>query len=104
MTPLKYGVGYVGTMNSCNVRIYPDGTVQVSHSGAEVGQGINTKVAQVVAVTLGVTSVDLVKVTNVSTNQTGGNETATGGSSTSELCVQAALNACAVLTPGLSGK
>ena len=37
MTPLKYGVGYVGTMNSCNVRIYPDGTVQVRESARLTG-------------------------------------------------------------------
>lgn len=31
-----------------------DGSVVVSHSGAEIGQGINTKVAQAVAYALGI--------------------------------------------------
>ena len=45
MVPLKYGVGYGGTMFTAMVSIFhTDGTVAIAHGGIEVGQGINTKV------------------------------------------------------------
>ena len=55
MVPMRYGVSHsfmAGT--SCLVTVHGgDGTVEVHHAGTEIGQGINTKVAQMVAVTLG---------------------------------------------------
>ncbi|KAM9328483.1 aldehyde oxidase 6 [Pholidichthys leucotaenia] len=48
--PIKYGIAFgEGFMNQAGalVHIYKDGSVLVSHSGTEMGQGIHTKVQQV---------------------------------------------------------
>ena len=67
-----------------------DGTVAVSHVGIEMGQGINTKVAQVVASTLGLPNADMV-VVKPSESLTSANGCVTGGSMGSEMvCVVSA--------------
>ena len=76
-----------------------DGTVTLSHNGCEVGQGINTKAAQAVAMALGI-DISLVRVTNTGTDKVV-NGGPTGGSGTSEVVVQAALNACQTLNARL---
>ncbi len=62
LTPLKFGISFnVKHFNQAGalVHVYTDGSVLVNHGGTEMGQGLNTKVAQVVAGELGV---DLSKV------------------------------------------
>ena len=57
LTPVKFGISFnVKHYNQAGalVHIYLDGTVLVNHGGTEMGQGLNTKVAQVVAGELGV--------------------------------------------------
>ena len=56
----------------------------VSHGGVEMGQGLNTKVAQVVAKTLGIT-MDMIKV-KPTDNLMAPNNSCTGGSVGSEIC------------------
>jgi xanthine dehydrogenase large subunit len=56
-TPVKFGISFnVNHYNQAGalVHVYTDGTVLVNHGGTEMGQGLNTKVAQVVAHELGV--------------------------------------------------
>jgi xanthine dehydrogenase large subunit len=52
LTPVKFGISFTaGFLNQTGalIVIYTDGTVQLNHGGTEMGQGLNTKVAQVVA-------------------------------------------------------
>src|SRR5262249_18130177 len=52
LTPVKFGTSFTRrTLNQANalVNIYLDGTVQVSTGGTEMGQGLNTKIRQLVA-------------------------------------------------------
>ncbi|WP_028220959.1 xanthine dehydrogenase molybdopterin binding subunit [Paraburkholderia oxyphila] len=76
LTPVKFGIAFnVTHFNQAGalVHIYTDGSVLVNHGGTEMGQGLNTKVAQVVAHELGidfgrvrVTATDTSKVANTS--------------------------------------
>lgn len=74
LTPVKFGVAFnIVHLNQAGalVHIYTDGTVLVNHGGTEMGQGLNTKVCQVVAHELGIdigcvraTATDTQKVAN----------------------------------------
>ncbi|MEP6587802.1 MAG: molybdopterin cofactor-binding domain-containing protein, partial [Polaromonas sp.] len=57
ITPVKFGISFTATLfNQAGalVHVYTDGSVQVNHGGTEMGQGLNTKVAQIVADELGI--------------------------------------------------
>lgn len=99
--PVKYGMGWAGYNAGVRIGVSSaDGTVTLSHSGCEIGQGINTKVAQGVATTLGI-DLSLVRVTATSTEKVA-NGGVTGGSATSEVTCQAAVNACQTLNARLA--
>jgi xanthine dehydrogenase large subunit len=76
LTPIKFGISFnVPHFNQAGalVHVYTDGSILVNHGGTEMGQGLNTKVAQVVAHELGVefervraTATDTTKVANTS--------------------------------------
>ena len=76
LTPVKFGISFTATLfNQAGalVHVYTDGSVMVNHGGTEMGQGLNTKVAQIVADELGVpfervlaTASDTSKVPNAS--------------------------------------
>ena len=76
LTPVKFGISFTATLfNQAGalVHVYTDGSVQVNHGGTEMGQGLNTKIAQVVADELGVpfervlaTASDTSKIPNAS--------------------------------------
>ena len=76
ITPVKFGISFTATLfNQAGalVHVYTDGSVQVNHGGTEMGQGLHTKVAQIVADELGVplervlvTASDTAKVPNAS--------------------------------------
>jgi xanthine dehydrogenase molybdopterin-binding subunit B len=74
------------------VCVYADGTVLVSTGGSELGQGLNTKVAMCAAYTLGV-PLEKVAVGPRETSKVP-NNTATGGSGTSESSSEATILAC----------
>ncbi|MES2934924.1 MAG: xanthine dehydrogenase molybdopterin binding subunit [Pseudomonadota bacterium] len=57
ITPVKFGIAFnVTHLNQAGalVHVYVDGSVLVNHGGTEMGQGVNTKVMQVVAHELGI--------------------------------------------------
>ncbi|MBV8621582.1 MAG: xanthine dehydrogenase molybdopterin binding subunit [Curvibacter sp.] len=57
LTPVKFGISFTATLfNQAGalVHVYTDGSVLVNHGGTEMGQGLHTKVAQIVADELGV--------------------------------------------------
>ena len=76
LTPVKFGISFnVTHFNQAGalVHVYADGSVLVNHGGTEMGQGLNTKVAQVVAHELGLplarvrcSATDTSKVANTS--------------------------------------
>ena len=76
LTPVKFGISFTATLfNQAGalVHVYTDGSCQVNHGGTEMGQGLNTKVAQIVADELGIafeqvlaTASDTSKIPNAS--------------------------------------
>jgi xanthine dehydrogenase large subunit len=76
VTPVKFGISFTAThynQAGALVHVYQDGSVQVNHGGTEMGQGLHTKVRQIVADALGVpaasvrvTASDTAKVPNAS--------------------------------------
>lgn len=99
MIPLKYGVSYSRRMlNQARaiVNVYRgDGTVLLRHGGVEIGQGINTKMAQIAAFTLNI-PMHLIRVSESDTRAVG-NATSTGASTGSDLNGGAVSKACKVL-------
>ncbi|HVZ45270.1 MAG TPA: xanthine dehydrogenase molybdopterin binding subunit [Ramlibacter sp.] len=91
LTPVKFGISFTATFfNQAGalVHVYTDGSVQVNHGGTEMGQGLNTKVAQIVADELGV-PFDAVRVTAADTSKVP-NASATAASSGTDLNGRAA--------------
>ncbi|XP_011261213.1 xanthine dehydrogenase/oxidase [Camponotus floridanus] len=92
MVPMMYPFMFWGQFNAMVSICARDGTVCVTHGGTECGQGINTKVAQVAAYTLGI-DLSLISV-KPTTNIVTPNNSVTGGSVTSDSCSYATIQAC----------
>ncbi|BDT57799.1 xanthine dehydrogenase large subunit [Massilia varians] len=94
LTPVKFGIAFnVTHLNQAGalVHVYVDGSILVNHGGTEMGQGINTKVMQVVAHELGV---DLGRVRATATNTSKvANTSATAASTGADLNGKAAQDA-----------
>jgi xanthine dehydrogenase large subunit len=94
LTPVKFGISFnVKHFNQAGalVHVYTDGSVLVNHGGTEMGQGLNTKVAQVVAHELGI-PFELVRCTATDTQKVA-NTSATAASTGSDLNGKAAQDA-----------
>ncbi|HEY2189906.1 MAG TPA: xanthine dehydrogenase molybdopterin binding subunit, partial [Caldimonas sp.] len=94
LTPVKFGISFnLVHLNQAGalVHVYGDGSVLVNHGGTEMGQGLHTKVAQVVAHTLGV-DFAAVRVTATDTHKVA-NTSATAASTGSDLNGKAAEDA-----------
>jgi xanthine dehydrogenase large subunit len=92
MTPVKFGISFTATFyNQASALVhvyYADGSVLLNHGGTEMGQGLFTKVAQVVAHEFGI-DVDRVRVSASDTAKIP-NASATAASSGSDLNGKAA--------------
>ncbi|MDO8418769.1 MAG: xanthine dehydrogenase molybdopterin binding subunit, partial [Rubrivivax sp.] len=94
LTPVKFGIAFnVTHLNQAGalVHVYTDGSVLVNHGGTEMGQGLNTKVAQVVAHELGL-PFERVRCTATDTHKVA-NTSATAASTGSDLNGKAAQDA-----------
>ena len=103
LTPVKFGISFNAThFNQAGalLNLYSDGSVLLNHGGTEMGQGLHTKVAQVVAQELGI-AVDQVRVTATDTSKVP-NPSATAASSGSDLNGMAARDACRQLRARLA--
>ncbi|WP_345074248.1 xanthine dehydrogenase molybdopterin binding subunit [Hymenobacter fastidiosus] len=96
--PICFGISFTKTpMNQARalVHIYTDGTVGVSTGAVEMGQGVNTKIAQVAARTLGI-GVHRIKVESTNTTRVA-NTSPSAASATADLNGKATQMACAAL-------
>jgi xanthine dehydrogenase large subunit len=94
LTPVKFGISFnVPFLNQAGalVHVYKDGSVLVNHGGTEMGQGLNTKVAQVVANEFGL-PLSRVRVSATDTSKVA-NTSATAASTGSDLNGKAAEDA-----------
>ncbi|KAK7065267.1 hypothetical protein SK128_021570 [Halocaridina rubra] len=77
------------------VLVYTDGSVLISHGGAEMGQGLHTKMIQVAARVLKIPA-DKILIAETSTDKVP-NTTSTAASVSSDLYGMAVLNACTTI-------
>ncbi|KXJ82609.1 hypothetical protein RP20_CCG012771 [Aedes albopictus] len=95
VVPMKYQMTYLGALHVIVSIYHGDGTVSIAHGGIEMGQGLNTKVVQVAAHTLGIPMEMIsIKPTN---NLISPNAVCTQASYTSEAVGYAIKKACEIL-------
>ncbi|MCQ4242773.1 xanthine dehydrogenase molybdopterin binding subunit [Stutzerimonas stutzeri] len=94
LTPVKFGISFTASfLNQAGalVHVYTDGSIHLNHGGTEMGQGLNTKVAQVVAEVFQV-DIDRIQITATNTDKVP-NTSPTAASSGTDLNGKAAQNA-----------
>ena len=103
LTPVKFGISFTAThynQAGALVHVYSDGTVLLNHGGTEMGQGLFTKVRQVVAHEFGVAP-DRVRVSASDTSKVP-NASPTAASSGSDLNGMAAREAARAIRARLA--
>jgi xanthine dehydrogenase large subunit len=103
LTPVKFGISFTAThynQAGALLHLYNDGTLLLNHGGTEMGQGLFTKVAQVVARELGV-PLAAVRVSASDTSKVP-NASPTAASSGSDLNGMAARDAARTLRERLA--
>ncbi|MBM6550946.1 xanthine dehydrogenase molybdopterin binding subunit [Marinomonas ostreistagni] len=98
LTPVKFGISF--TLQHLNqagalIHIYTDGSIQVNHGGTEMGQGLHTKIIQIVAEALAIDPNEI-QITATRTDKVP-NTSPTAASSGTDLNGQAAKNAALTL-------
>jgi len=103
LTPVKFGISFTAThynQAGALLHLYSDGTLLLNHGGTEMGQGLFTKVAQVVAQAMGV-PISAVRVSASDTSKVP-NASPTAASSGSDLNGMAAYDAARKLRARLA--
>lgn len=103
ITPVKFGISFTATFfNQAGalVLVYRDGSAQVNHGGAEMGQGLHTKIQQIAAESLGL-ELDRVRVMSTRTDKIP-NTSATAASAGADLNGAAVANACSQIRARLT--
>ncbi len=103
LTPVKFGISFTNTnFNQAGalVHVYTDGSVHLNHGGTEMGQGLYTKVAQVVAEVFDI-DVESVRITATTTGKVP-NTSATAASSGADLNGMAAKQAATIIKTRLT--
>ena len=98
LTPVKFGISFTAKhLNQAGalLHIYTDGSMQINHGGTEMGQGLHTKIGQIVANEFGV-PLSHVEVTSTRTDKVP-NTSPTAASSGTDLNGKAAQNACLII-------
>ncbi len=104
LTPVKFGISFTASfLNQAGalVHVYTDGSIHLNHGGTEMGQGLNTKVAQVVAEVFQV-DVERIQITATNTDKVP-NTSPTAASSGADLNGKAAQNAAQTIKQRLVG-
>ncbi|WP_319783184.1 xanthine dehydrogenase molybdopterin binding subunit [Oceanisphaera sp. IT1-181] len=94
LTPVKFGISFTASfLNQAGalVHVYTDGSIHLNHGGTEMGQGLNIKVAQIVAEEFQV-DIDRIQITATNTDKVP-NTSPTAASSGTDLNGKAAQNA-----------
>jgi xanthine dehydrogenase large subunit len=102
ITPVKFGISFTATFfNQAGalVLMYRDGSVQVNHGGTEMGQGLQTKILQIAAESLGV-PLDRIRMMPARTDKVP-NTSATAASAGTDLNGAAVVDACRQITERL---
>ncbi|WP_172200042.1 xanthine dehydrogenase molybdopterin binding subunit [Niveibacterium sp. COAC-50] len=103
LTPVKFGISFTATMYNqagAQVAVYSDGTVLLTHGGTEMGQGLYTKIRQIVAHEFGL-QVEDVRLSPTDTSRVP-NTSATAASSGTDLNGKAAQAAAQAIRARLS--
>ena len=104
LTPVKFGISFTAThynQAGALLHVYRDGSIMLNHGGTEMGQGLYTKVAQVIAEEFQVGR-DRIKCTAANTGKVP-NTSATAASSGTDLNGMAARAAAMVIRQRLTG-
>jgi xanthine dehydrogenase large subunit len=103
LTPVKFGISFTAKhLNQAGalLHIYTDGSMQINHGGTEMGQGLHTKIGQIVANEFGV-PLSHVEITSTRTDKVP-NTSPTAASSGTDLNGKAAQNACLIIKQRLA--
>ncbi len=98
LTPVKFGISFTAThlnQGGALLHMYSDGTVHLNHGGTEMGQGLFTKVAQIVSAELGI-GVEAIRISSTRTDKVP-NTSPTAASSGTDINGMAAMNAARTL-------